>query len=82
MHIPNDGDDNQSCRILTVLFNRINWLRVPYYNIYSGTLFYINVSISRLLRYRDLCVSNQFKAWHRKLVYIYTSINQKNIKCT
>ena len=48
--LPNAGDDNQSCRILTVLFNRIDWLWVQQYNIYSSTLFYTNVLISTLIR--------------------------------
>ena len=46
IQIPNAGDDNQSCRILTVLFNQIDQLQVPRYNLYSSTLFYTNVSIS------------------------------------
>ena len=36
----NDVDENQNCHILTDLFNRINWLWVPKYNLYSSTLFY------------------------------------------
>ena len=50
IQLRNAGDDNQSCRILTVLFKRIDRLRVPKYNIYSSTLFYTNVSISTSLR--------------------------------
>ena len=37
VQITNSGDDNQSCRILTVIFNWIDQLQVPKYNIYSGT---------------------------------------------
>ena len=49
IQIPNAGDDNQSCLIWTVIFNQINWIRVPRYTIYSFTLFYTNVSISTFL---------------------------------
>ena len=38
------------CHILTVIFDWIYWLRVPKYNLYSGTLFYKNVSISTLIQ--------------------------------
>ena len=37
VHLPNDGDDNQSCHILTVIFDQIDWLQVPKYNLYGGT---------------------------------------------
>ena len=50
IHLPNAGDDNQSCRILTVLFNWINQLRIKKYNLCSINLFYTNVSISTVLR--------------------------------
>ena len=46
MQIPNAGDENQSCHILTVIFDWIDQLRIPKYNIYISTLFYTNVSIS------------------------------------
>ena len=48
-HLPNAGYDNQSCRILTFL-NPIHQKRIPKYNIYSGILFYTNVSISTALQ--------------------------------
>ena len=44
------GDDNHSCRILTVILNQIDRLQVPQYNIYSGTFFYTDISIYTLLR--------------------------------
>ena len=50
IQLPNAGDDTRSFRILTVLFNRIDRLQVPNYNLYSVTLFYTNVSISTWLR--------------------------------
>ena len=50
IQLPNAGCDNQSCRIFTVLFNRIEQLQNMKYNIYSSTLFYTNVSISTALR--------------------------------
>ena len=45
MQLPNAGYDNQSCPILTDLFNQIDRLRVTQYNIYSDTLLYTNVLI-------------------------------------
>ena len=42
MQIPNAGDDNQSCCILTALFIWVNQLRISKYNVYSITLFYTN----------------------------------------
>ena len=50
IQLPNAGDDNQKCRILTFLFNSIDWLWVTQYNIYSSTLLYINVLIYTMLR--------------------------------
>ena len=50
VQIPNSGDDNQSCRILTVIFNWIDRLQVPKYNSYSGTLIYINLTIDTSMR--------------------------------
>ena len=50
IHLPNAVYNNQSCHILTVLFDRIDQLRVPEYNIYSNTLIYTNVLIYTLLR--------------------------------
>ena len=41
--IPNAGDDDQSCHILTVLFDRIDRLRVPQFNLFSSNLFYIQM---------------------------------------
>ena len=49
IQIPNAGDENQSCLIWTVIFNQIDWVRVPQYNLYSCTLFYTNLSISTSL---------------------------------
>ena len=61
--LPSAGDDNQSCRILTVIFNRTDQLRIPDYNIYSGTLLYTNISISTALRVcaLSLCCTSQEK---------------------
>ena len=56
VQLPNAGDDNQSCRILTVIFNRIEQLRIPKYNLYSSTFFYTNVSISTALWCSVFCV--------------------------
>ena len=50
IQLPNPGDENQSCHILTVLCNQIDQLRVPKYNLYSSTLSYKNILISKLLR--------------------------------
>ena len=44
IQLPNSGDDNQGCHILRVIFNQMDRLRVTQYNIYSGTLFYTNLS--------------------------------------
>ena len=49
VQLPNAGYDNQSCRILTVIFNRINQLQVIKYNIYSNTLIYTNVTTATAL---------------------------------
>ena len=46
IQLPTSVDDNQSCHILTVIFNLIDQLPVQLFNIYSSTLFYKNVSIS------------------------------------
>ena len=50
VQLPNAGDDNQSCHILTVFFNRIDHVRIPKYNLYSSTIFCTNVSISTAIR--------------------------------
>ena len=50
IQLPNAGDDKQSCRILTVIFNQIDQSQIMNYNLYSSTLFYTNVSISKALR--------------------------------
>ena len=49
IQLPNAEYENQSCCILMVIFNQINWLQAPQYNLYSGALFYTNVTISTLL---------------------------------
>ena len=49
IQLPNAGDDNQCCFMLTVLFNRIDQLQFLQYNLYISTLFYTNVSISTSL---------------------------------
>ena len=46
----NAGHDNQSCHILTVIFNRIEQLGIPKYNLYPSTLYYTNISIPTGLR--------------------------------
>ena len=50
IQLPNVGDDNQSCHILTVIFDKIHWLWVPKYNVYSSILFYKNLLISTSFR--------------------------------
>ena len=50
IQLPNNGYDNQGCHILTFLFDQIDRLQVPKYNIYSSTLLYTNVSISTSLQ--------------------------------
>ena len=54
IQLPNDGDDNQSCHILMVIFNWIEQLLILQYNIYSSTLIYTNVTIATSLR---VCVT-------------------------
>ena len=45
IQLPNTGYDNQSCRRLRVIFNRIKKLRITKYNLYSCTLLNKNLSI-------------------------------------
>ena len=62
IQIPNAGDGNQSCHILTVIFNRIKQLRILKYDLYFSNFFYINVSFSTALQggvsagYSSLCL--------------------------
>ena len=65
IQLRNAGNDNQSCHILTVLFNRIDLLRIPKDNLYCSTLFYTNVSISTSLR---LCALSKFYLVASKLI--------------
>ena len=46
IHVPNAGDDNQSCLVLTVIFNQIEQLRILQYTIYSSNLIHRNVTIA------------------------------------
>ena len=41
-----DRCDNQSCHILTVIFNLITQLRFKEYNVYNSNLFYTNITTS------------------------------------
>ena len=50
IQVPSVGDDNRSCRILTVFKNKIKQWWIPQYTIYSSTLFYENVFIYTVLR--------------------------------
>ena len=54
IHIPNAGDENQSCHILTVFLNLIEKLGILYYNIYIGTLIYTNATVATALQ--GVCV--------------------------
>ena len=53
IQLPNSGDDNQSCHILTVIFNPIKKLWILYYNLYISTLIYKNVMIATSLQWCD-----------------------------
>ena len=70
IQLPNAGDDNQSCRILTVLFNRTEQLHTMYYNIFSSTLIYTNVMIATSLQGGDHHHQDPTKVIHCK-EYLY-----------
>ena len=70
IQLPNAGDDNQSCRILTVLFNRTEQLHTMYYNIFSSTLIYTNAMIATSLQGGDHHHQDPTKVIHCK-EYLY-----------
>ena len=55
--LANVGYDNQSYHILTVNLNQIKQLWIPWYNLFSSTLFYTNVSIYTAIWGRDKYVN-------------------------
>ena len=61
IQLSNAGDKNLNCRILTVIFNQINRLRVPKYYLCSIDLFYTDVSISTSVQgcVRPKCVTQK-----------------------
>ena len=82
IRIPNAGDDNQGCRILTVILNRIDWLWVMKYNLYSINLLYTNESISTSLWGCDTltCQSNYVRQPpDMDLHYTSTSLSTSSI---
>ena len=46
IQLPNAGDDNQSCCILTVIVNKIEQLNILQYNLYSSNSIYKNPTIA------------------------------------
>ena len=66
IYLPNARDENQNCFILSAIFNQIKRKSISWYHIYSSTLFYINVSISTVLR---VCVLD-FSERHRNCIFL------------
>ena len=74
IQLPNAGENNQCCLILTALFNRTEQLQLLQCSIYSSTLIYTNATIATALR------GCKYLNWVALLIfhlYIYSDVKHQ-----